>query len=221
VWVPETASGGMAWVFCVGWQDVWSSYEDACLMAFRLLVRLSRGLLNLLVVRFLSASAKDLELVVLRHQLAVLRRQVPRPRFDDADRAVLAALSRVLPRSRWNVLLVRSETVLAWHRRLVARHWTYPTGGPGRPATAKGLVGLVLQMAAENPTWGYRRIQGEMVGLGHRLAPSTVWEILRRHGVEPAPRRSGPSWAEFLRAQARGLMACDFFTVDTVMLKCL
>ena len=187
-------------------------------MAFRLLVRLSRGILELLVLGLRAVSAKDVELMVLRHQLSVLGRQVPRPRFDDADRAVLTGLSQVLPRSAWQVFMVRPETLLRWHRRLVARRWTYPSRRPGRPPRTEGLVGVVVGMAGENPTWGYRRIQGELLMLGHRLAPSTVWEILRRHGLQPAPRRRGLTWSEFLRAQAQGILACDFFTVDTVWL---
>jgi putative transposase len=123
-------------------------------MASRLFFRFVRRLLELLVLRLRTASAKDVELVVLRHQLSVLRRQVPRPRVDDADRAVLALFSRVLPRSRWQALLVRPETLLRWHRRLVARRWTYPKRGPGRPLTTNGVVRLVLRLAAENPTWG-------------------------------------------------------------------
>ena len=156
---------------------------------------------------------------MLRHQLAVLRRHVDKPRFDDADRAVLAALSRVLPRHRWAAFLIQPETLLRWHRRLVARRWTYPSRAPGRPPTAAAIARLVVRLARENPEWGYRRIQGELVGLGYPVAPSTVWSILRRHGIDPAPRRSGPTWSEFLAAQARAVLACDFFTVDTVFLR--
>jgi len=106
-----------------------------------------------------------------------------------------------------------------WHRRLLVRRWTYPRRGPGRPPTAPAISRLVLRLAQENPEWGYRRIQGELVGLGYRVAPSTVWSILRRHGIDPAPRRTGPTWSEFLAAQAKGVLACDFFTVDTVFLR--
>ena len=152
-------------------------------------------------------------------KLAVLRRQVDKPRLDDADRALLAALSRVIPRRSWAGFLIQPETLLRWHRRVVARRWTYPRRGPGRPPTAAAVTRLVLRLARENPECGYRRIQGELVGLGHGVAPSTVWAILRRHGVDPAPRRSGPSWSEFLSAQAKGILACDFLTVETVFLR--
>jgi putative transposase len=135
-----------------------------------------------------------------------------------ADRALLAALSRVLPRAEGRSFLVRPDTLLRWHRELVRRRWTY-SRGPGRPPIAAGLRELILRLAAENPTWGYRRIQGELVGLGISVEPSTVWSILRRHGVDPAPRRASVSWREFLHAQAAGIIACDFFTVDTVWLK--
>ncbi len=146
-------------------------------------------------------------------------RQVAGPRFDDADRALLAAFARVLPRSRWRVFLVSPATLVVWHRRRVARRWTYPRRGRGRPATPAAISNLVVGLARENPTWGYRRVHGELVGLGYQVAPSTVWEIFKRHGVDPAPRRSGPSWSEFLAAQAKGIVACDFLTVDTVLLR--
>jgi transposase InsO family protein len=188
-------------------------------MAFRLLYRAVRRAFELLVLGFRAADAKEVEILVLRHQLAVLRRQVDKPRFDDADRAVLAALSRALPRHRWAAFLIRPETLLRWHRRLVARRWTYPRRAPGRPPTAAVIARLILRLARENPEWGYRRIHGELVGLGYRVAPSTVWSILRHHGSDPAPRRTGPSWSEFLSAQARGILACDFLTVDTVFLR--
>jgi transposase InsO family protein len=109
--------------------------------------------------------------------------------------------------------------LLGWHRDLVAKRWTYAHGRPGRPPIAEGTTALVLRLAKENPTWGYRRIDGELVTLGIVIAPSSVWAILKRHGIEPSPRRSGPTWAEFLAAQAKGLMACDFFHVDTVLLR--
>lgn len=176
-----------------------------------------RRVLELVVLHFRAVDEKDVEIVVLRHQLAVLRRQVNRPQFDDADRGVLSCLSRILPRPRWPALLVQPATVLAWHRRLVAKHWTYPKRRWGRPPTTESLKQLVLEMAAHNPTWGYRRIHGELVRLGYRVAPSTVWEMLRVAGIGPAPRRSGPSWSEFLRAHARTILACDLLTVDTVL----
>jgi putative transposase len=148
--------------------------------------------------------AKELEILVLRHELHVLRRQVARPRIGAADRAVLAALSRVLPRARQQSLLVQPATVLRWHRELVRRRWTYPGRLPGRPPLAAQTRRLVLRLATENPTWGYKRIHGELVGLGIPLSQSSVCNILRRHGIEPAPRRASLSWAEFLRQRRLG-----------------
>jgi transposase InsO family protein len=164
-----------------------------------------------------SDASKDAEILILRHQLAVLRRQAARPRLSWADRALQAALSPLIPRSRWPRLFVTPETVLRWHRDLVRRRWTAPRCG-GRPPTRPTIRQLVLRMAADNPGWGYRRIHGELVGLGHRIAPSTVWLILRRAGVDPAPRRAGQSWRQFLAAQAEGILACDFAHVETVLL---
>jgi transposase len=131
----------------------------------------------------------------------------------------LAGLARMLPRDRWGSVFVRPETIRRWHRSLLACRWTYPHRPPGRPATDADLRALVLRLARENPGWGYRRIQGELAGLGYRIAASTVWSILRRAGIDPAPRRSSESWREFLRAQAGGIVACDFFTVDTVLFR--
>jgi putative transposase len=176
-----------------------------------------RGLFELIVLRFRSEDAKEVEIVVLRHQLQVLRRQVARPDLALHDRAFLAAASRVLPKMRWGSLFVRPETILAWHRRLVKRRWTYPRR-TGRPPKTAEIRRLVVRLANENPTWGYRRIQGELKHLGISVAPSTVWETLRREGIDPAPRRAGLSWKEFLSAQASGILACDFVTVDTVFL---
>jgi putative transposase len=158
-------------------------------MALSLLYWAFRRLLELVVLGFRSERAKDIELIVLRHQLAVLRRQVGRPKLFHADRALLSGLSRLLPRARWSGFFVRPETLLRWHRRLVARRWRYPNRRPGRPTTGAEIRSLVLRLARENPTWGYRRIHGEMVGLGISLAPSTIWAILRTEGVPPA--RSG------------------------------
>ena len=151
--------------------------------------------------------------MVLRHQLTVLRRQVKRPVFRPADRAFLAAASRLLTGKRWHAFLVRPETVLRWHRRLVARKWTSrPHRPPGRPALDPEVKDLILRLARENPRWGYQRIRGELLKLGIRVSATTVATLLRRHGLRPAPRR-GPTWGEFLRQQAAGIMACDFFTV--------
>jgi putative transposase len=156
--------------------------------------------------------------VVLRRQLQVLKRQVARTDLAPQDRAFLAAASRVLPRFRWRAFFVRPEPILAWHRRLVARRWTYPRR-IGRPKKMAEIRRLVVRLAKENESWGYRRIQGELKHLGIAIAPSTVWSILKDEGIDPAPRRAGTSWKEFLRAQAEGILACDFLTVDTVLLR--
>ena len=159
------------------------------------------------------------EILVLRHELAVLRRQVGRPSCCPADRVFLAALSRMLPRERWGSVFVRPETIRRWHRSLRARHWTYPHRRPGRPATDAGVRAPIVRLVRENPGWGYRRIQRELAGLGVQIAASTVWSILQQAGIEPAPRRSAETWQQFLRAQASGIVACDFFAVDTVLLR--
>jgi putative transposase len=156
---------------------------------------------------------------MLRHEVAVLRRQVARPALQSPDRALLAGLSRMLWSARRGRFFVQPETLLRWHRELVRRKWTYSHRPRGRPAIPAGTVAVVLRLARENPAWGYRRIHGELATMGVRLAPSSVWVILRKHGIEPTPRRSGPTWAEFLRAQAETMLACDFFTVDTVLLR--
>jgi transposase InsO family protein len=179
-----------------------------------------RRLLELLVLRRRSEREKEIEILLLRHQLRVLQRQVARPQLTQADRALLAAFSRVLPRHAWQTTCsVMPATVLRWHRELVARRWTYPQHRLGRPPTSAEVRQLVERLARENPSWGYRRIQGELVGLGVKLAASTVWTILKEAGIEPAPKRLEASWAEFLRAQAASILECDFLTVDTLFLK--
>ena len=188
-------------------------------MSASLVYLLLRQMLQMLTQLARDGGAKDVELLVLRHQVAVLRRQVHRPKLEPTDRVVLAALSRLLPRSRWSTFFVTPATLLRWHRQLIARHWTYPHATPGRPPIARQIRELVLRLAAENPTWGHRRVHGELVGLGYQIAASTVWKILHQAGVDPAPRRSGPTWKQFLTAQAHTILACDFFTVDTVFLK--
>jgi transposase len=160
--------------------------------------------------------AKEIEIVVLRHQVAVLRRQVDRPDLNDGDRVLLTALSRLLPRSSWGSFFVGPATLLRWHRRLITRKWTYPRTRPGRPSTPPNIHAAVLRLARENPTWGYARISGELAGAGVRVSPSTVRGILKRAGLDPAPRRNGPSWGQFLKAQAEGIIACELFHVDTV-----
>ena len=163
---------------------------------------------------------KDVEIAVLRHQLAVLRRQVTRPRFSPADRAVLATLARLLPRERWATFLVAPATLLRWHRDLLRRYWTFPRPERVAPnALDVEVVALVLRLARENPRWGYLRIVGELRKLGVILSATAVRNVLRRHRLKPAPRRSGPTWGEFLRTQASGTLACDFFHVDTIMLR--
>jgi transposase InsO family protein len=167
-----------------------------------------------------SPDQKDVEIAVLRHQLAVLHRQVARPRYSPTDRAVLATLARLLSRERWGVFLVTPATLLRWHRDLVRRSWTYPQRGRSAINALDGeVVALVLRLARENPRWGYLRIVGECRKLGVTVSATSVRNVLRRHRLKPAPRRSGPSWSEFLRAQATGTLACDFFHVDTVMLR--
>jgi putative transposase len=179
----------------------------------------TRHLLGLALLFLRTEQSKEVELIALRHEVTILRRQVRRPRYEPADRALLAALSRLLPRSSWATFDVTPATLLSWHRRLVAKRWTYPHRPPGRPPVDDQTTALVLRLAAENPRWGYRRIQGELGKLGVRLAASTISRIMKDHGLGPAPRRRGPTWREFLRAQASGVVATDFFHVDTVLFK--
>ena len=168
-----------------------------------------------------SDRAKDAEILILRHQIAVLQRQIKNPRMSWADCAVLAALARLLPRVHLRELhlIISPHTLLHWHARLVRRRWTYPRRAPGRPRTAQAIRALVLDMARDNPGWGYRRIHGDLTGLGHKIAPSTVWRILKDAGIDPAPRRAGQAWRASLEAQAKTILAADFFHVDTVLLR--
>jgi putative transposase len=168
-----------------------------------------------------SNRAKDAEILILRHQVAVLQRQVKMPRLSWADRAVLAALARLLPGTKLRQLrlIVSPRTLLRWHADLVRRRWSCPRRAPGRPPTAATVRAPVLEMARDNPGWGYRRIHGELTGLGYKLAPSTVWQILKDAGINPAPTRSGQAWRMFLGAQPKTILAADFFHVDTVFLR--
>src|SRR5689334_11886343 len=167
-------------------------------------------LLSWLALLARSDTAKNVEILILRHEVAVLRRTNTRPMLTWLDRAVLSALSRLLPTPLRQLRLVSPRTLLRWHAQLVARRWTYPHRRPGRPPTAPPIRELVLRMARENPRWGYRRIQGELVGLGHTVAASSVWKILKDAGLDPAPRRAGPTWRQFLAAQAHAILAIDF-----------
>ncbi len=175
---------------------------------FELLVLLGRG-----------ERSKELEILVLRHELLILRRQVRRPRFTPGDRLLLAALSRLLPRSLWPAFVVRPETLLRWHRRLVANHWTYPHRRPGRPPIRDEVRELVLRLARENVSWGYVRIVGELRKLGIDVSATLVRNVLRASGVPPAPQRGELDWRSFLRQQAATTLACDFLSVDTVLLR--
>jgi putative transposase len=175
--------------------------------------------IQLLALLARGDATKDLEILVLRHQLAVLRRQTPRPKLEPADRALLAAVSRTLPRTRWSCFLVKPETLLHWHRRLVAGSWTYPHRGAGRPPLDQDVQQLIVRLAKENPRWGYQRVQGELLRLGVQVSASAIRTTLRRHGLDPAPRPTTTTWRAFLRQQAAGIVACDFFTVDTIWLR--
>jgi putative transposase len=163
---------------------------------------------------------KTAEILILRHQLAVLQRQQPprRPNLDWADRALLATLLAVIPKERQHMLrlLVTPDTILRWHRDIVRRRWAARSnrGKTGRPATRRNITALVLRLARENPGWGYRRIHGELAGLGIRVSASTVWEILKKAEIDPVPRQTGPTWSLFLRSQAEAILACDFFTAE-------
>jgi putative transposase len=187
-----------------------------------------RSLLYLLLRRVLGlfrpdermSAEAEVEIAVLRHQIAVLRRQVKRPVYRASDKAFLAAASRMLPREAWGAYLVSPETLLRWHRRLVARKWPRPQRLPGRPALDPEVRDLILRLGKENPRWGYMRIRGELLKLGVKVSATTIATVLRRAGLGPAPRR-GPSWKEFLRQQAAGIVACDFLTVETITLRTL
>jgi transposase InsO family protein len=177
-----------------------------------------RWWLQLLFLRTRSEEFKELEIVVLRHELLVLRRQAGRPQLRTSDRLLLTAASRLLPRSCWESFLVTPATLLRWHRRLVARRWTYASR-TGRPPIGGEIRELVLRLARENARWGYPRIAGEINGLGLNVSATTVRKILREAGIGPAGSRGGLSWRAFLRQQAHSMLAVDFFTVETISLR--
>ena len=234
-WRCDIASNGVGFgnsIPAAVW-GVWGRCRAAAPVAWRVLSRLLAGgvcdlvvrlravcgVFGLLVLRLRCGERKEVEILVLRHELAIARRQLGRPQPSDTDRALLAALSRALPRSAWSAFVVTPSTLLNWHRRLVRRHWTYARRGPGRPPLDAALQSLVVRLARENPRWGYRRIVGERRKLGLGVSATSVRSVLKRHEMPPAPRRSGPSWRAFLRAQAQGVLGCDFLTVESVWLR--
>jgi transposase InsO family protein len=162
--------------------------------------------------------SKEFEILLLRHEVAVLRRHA-RPRLTPADRALFAALSRAVPRTAWKSLVVKPETLLRWHRQLVARRWRYAHRKVGRPPLERSLRELILRLARENPHWGYKRIVGELEGVGVSVSATSVRKVLLEAGLRPAPERGHSSWRTFLRQQAASMLACDFLTVETAFLQ--
>ena len=187
-------------------------------MLIRLLYLLMIRLFGWVVLLARSDTSKDVEILVLRHEIAVLRRQVTRPKPDWADRAAITALARLLPEHLRLHRIATPATLLAWHRRMVRNKWTYPNT-TGRPPVPEEISELVRRLARQNPRWGHRRIQGEILGLGHCIGAGTVRRVLAEAGLTPAPRRASPTWRQFLASQASGILACDFVHVDTVLLQ--
>jgi putative transposase len=182
-------------------------YFVACRL-FALVLLLARG-----------DRSKELELLVLRHELSILRRQVRRPQLAESDRLLLAAVSRVIPRRSWHAFFITPETLLRWHRRLVARRWTYAHRPPGRPPIDQEVRELIVRLARENGHWGYVRIVGELRKLGITVSATLVRNVLAPAGIPPAPERAASSCRSFLRQHGDSILACDFFTVDTVWLR--
>ena len=178
-----------------------------------------RNLLALVLLMGRSDRSKEVEMLVLRHELAVLRRRSGHARTRAGRSRLVATLSRTLPRRAWAAFSVRPETLLRWHRHLVARRWTYPHIQPGRPPLERPRRQLILRLAGENPHCGYQRIAGALKRLGLAVSPTTVRKVLTSADIPPAPERGRQSWRSFLRQQAASTLACDFFTIETLALQ--
>ena len=214
---PE-APGDSVWGTETRFAPPTSALVTSLAMLYAIFYAITRRVLRLSGI----SSDTDAEVLVLRHELAVLRRQIKRPKLRRRDKLFLSAMSRMLPRERWAAFIVTPATIVRWHRELVRRKWTYKHRPPqGRPPIDSETRALIVRMARENPRWGCVRIKGELQGLGIIVSTTTIRTILRRAGLGPAPRRDGPTWRQFLSAQAKGIVACDFLTVETVFLKTL